>query len=779
MTSINNRHLCFKNLPFLLLLIIHPSFGLTIDGILLLSFKYSVFNDPLGVLDTWNYYDETPCLWKGVECVSSITGDRVTGLSLPNSELAASIPANLGLIEHLQELNLSNNSINGSIPLSLYSTPGLVSLNLSNNLISGEIFGVDGGWRRLQLLDVSGNMLTGKLPENLALLPNLTVVLLKSNYFHGELPGGFNSVKVLDLSSNFINGSLPEDFGSGDLEYFNVSHNNISGEIPPEFANKFPTNATIDLSFNNLTGAIPESSLFFNQDETSFAGNGELCGKPLKNLCVIPSSASSPPNVSSDSTTYPPAIAGIPETIPSSRSSNSSNGSNASSKTRFKTTTIVGIVVGDIAVVAILALIFIYIIKKRQKGNNHQNNEKDPNNNDYNWGSTSDDEHKTLRSWGCLMKRKSTEDDELSESSSSEDSETQMAQMETGKTDHSARKEVEKKGLVTVDGGDRELDLESLLKASAYILGATGSSIIYKAVLEDGTALAVRRIGENGLERFRDFENQVRVIAKLVHPNLVRIRGFYWGADEKLVIYDYVPYGSLANARYKKAGSSPCPLPWEVRLKIAKGTARGLSYIHDKKQVHGNLKPSNILLGSDMEPKIGDFGLERLVVGDHSCKVGGSARNFGSKRSTASRDGFTEITTIGSKLSPSPSSMGGISPYYSPESLRNLKANSKWDVYSYGVVLLELLTGKVIVSDEFGPGSMTWSATLTVEEKKKLLRMVDVAIRADMEGKEDALLALLRVAYSCISPVPQKRPHMKEVLHVLEKFPSTAVFSYY
>lgn len=111
---------------------------------------------------------------------------------------------------------------------------------------------------------------------------------------------------------------------------------------------------------------------------------------------------------------------------------------------------------------------------------------------------------------------------------------------------------------MTVDG-EKQLELETLLKASAYILGATGSSIMYKAVLEDGTTMAVRRIGESGVERFKDFENQVRVIAKLVHPNLVRIRGFYWAADEKLVIYDFVPNGSLANARYSKS-----PLPFSL-----------------------------------------------------------------------------------------------------------------------------------------------------------------------------------------------------------------------
>lgn len=671
-------------------------------------------------------------------------------------------------------MNLSNNSISGSIPLSLYNAPELETLDLSNNLMSGE-FEFVGGWRSLRYLNMSGNSLTGKLPQNLAALSNLTVVSLTGNQFSGELPSGFESVEVLDLSKNSITGSLPEKFGSGDLVYFNISHNNLSGEIPPEFAIKVPITATIDLSFNNLKGAIPESDILVNQDEESFAGNPELCGKPLKNLCESSSSSTTGPN----STTFTPAIAGIPQSFPSTPSHNSSN-----SKSRFKTSTIIGIVVGDIAIVAVLALVFIYIVKKRRgaPSNRHQDEAK-ASNREYDWGS-SEEEHKWLRSWACLMKRRNTggEDEEegeeeSSQNSSSENSDTESRPPETIKLDNPVTKDVEKRGLVTVDGGEKELELETLLKASAYILGTTGSSIIYKAVLEDGTMLAVRRIGENGLDRFKDFENQVRVIAKLVHPNLVRIRGFYWAADEKLVIYDYVPHGSLANARYKKVGSSPSPLPWEVRLKIAKGTARGLLYIHDKKQVHGNLKPSNILLESDMEPKIGDFGLERLLAGDQSYKVGGSTRNFGSKRSNTSRESFPDIV-MGSNPSPSPSSMGCISPYYAPESLRSLKPSPKWDVYSYGVVLLELLTGKVIISDEFGPASMTWSSTLTVEEKKKVLRMVDVAIRADLEGKEDALLALLRVAYGCISPVPQKRPHMKEVVHALDKFP-LASFSYY
>ncbi|KAK4858961.1 hypothetical protein QYF36_024423 [Acer negundo] len=106
--------------------------------------------------------------------------------------------------------------------------------------------------------------------------------------------------------------------------------------------------------------------------------------------------------------------------------------------------------------------------------------------------------------------------------------------------------------LVTVDNGEIELELETLFKASAYILGTTGSSIVYKAVLGDGTALAVRRIGESGVVKLKDFESQVKAITKLKHPNLVKLRGFYWAEEEKLVIYDFVSNGSLAASGYSK-----------------------------------------------------------------------------------------------------------------------------------------------------------------------------------------------------------------------------------
>ncbi|KAM2640368.1 hypothetical protein FF1_027394 [Malus domestica] len=767
---------------FLLLLSVQ-SFGLDRDGLLLLSFKFSILRDPQSVLATWNSCDETPCSWRGVVCApqptnSSENYQRVVSLNLPNSQLLGSIPAKLGMIEHLQSLDLSNNSLNGSLPQSLFNATELRVLDLSYNLISGELPDTVSQLTNLQSLNLSDNALAGKLPTNLSSLHSLTSISLKDNYFSGGLPSGFESVQVLDLSSNLINGSLPSDFGGNSLSYFNVSHNGLSGKIPPEFSEKIPGNAKTDLSFNNLTGEVPETQVFLNQETGSFTGNPDLCGPPTKNPCPIPSSPSSSPNASSPNS--PPAFAAIPRN-PEASSPRSKNGHSQQSQTGLRPAAIVGIVAGDIAGIGILALVFLYIYRLKKKKSTkaeitatlkkEANTNSTPVVNDW---SSSSSESKGFTRWSCLRKRGEDEDSSDTTASDSEEHQTEQNPQKGNESKRQQEQEQSKGGtLVTVDGA-KELELETLLKASAYILGATGSSIMYKAVLEDGSSLAVRRIGEQSVDRFKDFENQIKLVAKLVHPNLVRIRGFYWGVDEKLIIYDFVPNGSLANARYRKVGSSPCHLPWEARLKIAKGVARGLAYLHEKKHVHGNLKPTNILLDTDMEPRIGDFGLERLLSGDTSYKIGSSIRNFGSKRSTASRDSFQDFALGPSPgPSPSPSSMG-TSPYHCPESLRSLKPNPKWDVYSFGVILLELLTGKVVVMDEAVQG-----LGLGVDDSGRAFRMADMAIRGELEGKEEALLSCFKLGYNCASPVPQKRPPMKEALQVLEKFPSSASSSYY
>ncbi|VVB18220.1 unnamed protein product [Arabis nemorensis] len=727
-------------LPFLLC---EHSLALNTDGVILLSFRYSIVDDPLSVLRSWRFQDDDPCSWRGVTCDES--SRHVTVLSLPSSNLTGTLPSDLGSLSSLQRLDLSNNSINGSFPVSLLNGTELRFLDLSCNHISGKLPARFGAFSRLNVLNLSDNAFVGELPKNLGWYRNLTEISLRKNYFSGEIPGGFMSTEYLDLSSNLIKGSLPLDFRGNRLRYFNVSYNRISGEIPSRFADEIPENATVDLSFNQLTGQIPGFRVLGNQESDSFSGNPGLCGSdPAKHPCRNGEATTSPPP--SPTPNSPPALAAIPNTIGLTNNPiNTKTGSN--SKSGLKPLVIIGIVVGDIAGLSILGIVVFYIYQSRKRKTVTATSK---------WSTSSTDSK--VSKWYCLRKTvyvdgDCEEDEEESGTSGSESDEENRI----GQNRRSGLDDQEKKGTLVNLDSEKELEIETLLKASAYILGATGSSIMYKAVLQDGTAVAVRRIAECGLDRFRDFETQVRAVAKLVHPNLVRIRGFYWGSDEKLVIYDFVPNGSLANARYRKVGSSPCHLPWEARLKIAKGIARGLTYIHDKKYVHGNLKPSNILLGLDMEPKVADFGLEKLLIGDMSYRTGGSAPIFGSKRSTTSHE-------FGPSPSPSPSSVG--LSYNAPESLRSIKPNPKWDVYSFGVILLELLTGKIVVVDELGQVN-----GLVIDDRERAIRMADAAIRAELEGKEEAVLACLKMGLACASPISQRRPNIKEALQVLERFP--------
>jgi serine/threonine protein kinase len=214
-------------------------------------------------------------------------------------------------------------------------------------------------------------------------------------------------------------------------------------------------------------------------------------------------------------------------------------------------------------------------------------------------------------------------------------------------------------------------------------------------------------------------------------------------------------------------------LSLEARLRIARGVARGLVFIHEKKGVHGNLKPSNILLGADMEPWIGDLGLDRLLSGEAAVhRAGASARLFGSKRSMHSTSSLPDLSQMpGPGASPcgsaaaTSSSAAAAPPHQAPECLKNLRPNAKWDVYSFGMVLLELLSGRVYSEVEL----CQWHAGLVAEERARVLRMADPTLRGEADGREDVLLACFRLAFACCAVAPSKRPAMRDAVMVLER----------
>ncbi|CAN7090222.1 unnamed protein product [Brassica rapa subsp. narinosa] len=698
---------------FHLLLLLLPTLlqALNTDGVLLLSFKYTITSDPLSVLRNWNYDDETPCSWTGVTCTelgSPNTPDmsRVTTLALPNKQLLGSVSPSLFSIPNLTILDLSNNFFHGSLPDTLSNATQLRVLSLGNNNVSGQVPESITSVATLQLLNLSANAFTGKIPQDLSLLNNLT---------------------VLDISSNHLDGSLPQDLQGTSLHYLNLSHNQISGDISPTFAQKVPESIILDISFNNLTGPIPSTPPMLNQRAESFLGNLGLCGQPLKTPCSIPSTLSDPQNISD---TTSPAIAVMPRSSSPPKNPSPDSPPNQS---KLKPTTIVGITVADIAGLAIIAMIILYVYQLRKRRS-------------YQEYST----FKVLKD--CLekndtlsVKKQSVFALEVTQSPVAKprwgscvtgryDETSSESDVENQKTVDALKRDGETQ-LVTVDG-ETKLELETLLKASAYVLGTSRGGIVYKAVLENGAAFAVRRIGAESCTavKLKEFEREVQGIAKLRHPNLVRVRGFVWGREEKLLISDYVLNGSLhCSSIYSKSGSSstssPNPLSFKARVKIARGIARGIAYIHDKKHVHGNIKPNNILFDSEFAPIITDTGLDRLMTPAHSLIAGPASG----------------------------------SQHHPPEWSTSEKPNPRWDVYSFGVIFLELLMGRVFLVDR------DFVRDSEVDEKTWFLRLVDGTINSDLAHHEDEVVACFRLTYGCVSSLPQKRPSMKEVVQVLER----------
>jgi serine/threonine protein kinase len=224
-----------------------------------------------------------------------------------------------------------------------------------------------------------------------------------------------------------------------------------------------------------------------------------------------------------------------------------------------------------------------------------------------------------------------------------------------------------------------------------------------------------------------------------------------------------------------KPGSSPVNLGWSARLRIARGVARGLAFLHDKKWVHGNVKPSNVLLDADMEPLLADLGIDRLV---RSGRADGNHRPatsawFGNKRSAKS---LPDLSPPPGPGAPSASPLAGGAPsetathYRAPEAAaasRSTKPSAKWDVYSFGVLLLELVAGRALTSLELCQCG-------AAAEKAQALRVTDPALREEMEGREEAVASCLRLGAACCAVAPSKRPSMRDALQAIERIPALA-----
>ncbi|GKU95957.1 hypothetical protein SLEP1_g9251 [Rubroshorea leprosula] len=265
-----------------------------------------------------------------------------------------------------------------------------------------------------------------------------------------------------------------------------------------------------------------------------------------------------------------------------------------------------------------------------------------------------------------------------------------------------------------------------------HIIGSGGFGTVYKLAMDDGSVFALKRIVKinEGFDRF--FERELEILGSIKHRYLVNLRGYCNSPTSKLLIYDFLAGGSLDEALHERSEQ----LDWDSRLNIIMGAAKGLAYLHhdcSPRIIHRDIKSSNILLDGNLEARVSDFGLAKLLEDEES-----------------------HITTI----------VAGTFGYLAPEYMVSGRATEKTDVYSFGVLMLEVLSGKRPTDASFiekGLNIVGWLNFLITENRQREI------IGRNCEGVQaKSLDALLFVAIQCVSSTPEDRPTMHRVVQLLE-----------
>jgi len=267
-------------------------------------------------------------------------------------------------------------------------------------------------------------------------------------------------------------------------------------------------------------------------------------------------------------------------------------------------------------------------------------------------------------------------------------------------------------------------------------IGGGGFGVVYRGVLRDGTCVAVKRLSAESKQGTKEFLTEINMISKVHHPNLVELIGCCVEGSNRILVYEYLENNSLASALLGSK-SKHIFLDWCRRAAICMGTASGLAFLHEEAEphiVHRDIKASNILLDGNFHAKIGDFGLARLFP-----------------------DNVTHVSTR----------VAGTMGYLAPEYALLGQLTKKADVYSFGVLMLEIVSGRSSSKSAFGTDLLVlveWVWKL--REEGRLLDIVDPELIA---YPEDEVIRFIKVALFCTQAASNQRPGMKQVVEMLSK----------
>ncbi|XP_042428361.1 probable inactive receptor kinase At2g26730 [Zingiber officinale] len=553
-------------------------------------------------------------------------------------------------------------------------------------LVGSIADGTLGRLSMLRVLSLRANRLSGPIPADLASLTQLRGLFLQGNIFSGSIPPGLSGLTLLfrlDLSSNNLTGTVP--FAVNNLTRLTglfLENNRLSGNLP---SISIASLDNFNVSHNEFNGSIPPSLQRF--PAASFEGNLGLCGAPLL-----------------------PCNPFFPSPAPSPEANEAPT--QGSSK-RLSTEAIVAIVVSSITgllLLMLLLLVLCVVLRRRRKRTSR----------------TKEKSAKGLES--ATVAAAAGRSGETGITSSSKD--------EMSGSGGTLVEAAERNKLVFVrSGAGYSFDLEDLLRASAEVLGKGSTGTSYKAVLEEGATVVVKRLKDVSAAK-PEFESHLHTLGQVEHPSLLAPRAYYYSKDEKLLVLDYLPAGSLSSLLHGNRGAGRTPLSWERRIRVALAAGRGLCHLHTSAHlVHGNVKASNVLLRADDVDSavLSDFALHPIF-------------NSGPRHRLAG--------------------------YRAPEVQETRRHTFKSDVYSFGVLLLELLTGKAPNQASLGEEGIDlprWVQSVVREEWTAEVFDVELMRYPDTE---EEMVQLLQIAMACVANVPDARPDLPEVVRLIEQIVS-------
>ncbi|XP_061369141.1 receptor-like kinase TMK4 [Gastrolobium bilobum] len=690
-------------------------------------------------------------------------------LDLGNTNLMSSLPDVFGSFVTLQGLRLSYNNLTGGLPKS-FAGSGIQNLWLNNQIdgsgFSGSIDVLSSMTRLSQVwlhknqftgpipdlsnctslfdLQLRDNQLTGVVPSSLMGLSSLQSVSLDNNLLQGPVPvfgkgvkfplDGINSfcqsspgvpcdpiaTTLLDVAAGFgyplqlasawKGNNTCQDWSfivcaGGKIITVNLAKQNLTGTISSAFANLTDLR-NLFLNDNNLVGSIPGSLTTLPQLEVLNVSNNNLSGE-------IPNFSAKVKFLHAGNVLLGHPGDGGSGTSPSSGSGNAPSGSpsKTANSSSLSPAWIAGIAIIAVFFVVVVLFVFCKCYAKNRKGkfgrvNNPENGKVD----------IKTDVMSVVNSngYGGVPSDIQSQGSELSD-------------------------------LHAFEGGNATISIQVLRQVTSNfsednILGRGGFGVVYKGELHDGTKIAVKRMesGPIGSKGMNEFQAEIAVLTKVRHRHLVALLGYCMNGNERLLVYEYMPQGTLTEHLFDWRENGCAPLTWKQRIAIALDVARGVEYLHSLAQqsfIHRDLKPSNILLADDMRAKVADFGLVKNAP-----------------------DGKYSVETR----------LAGTFGYLAPEYAATGRVTTKVDVYAFGVVLMELITGRRALDDTVPDERshlVSWFRRVLIN-KENIPKAIDQILNPDEETME-SIYKVAELAGHCTAREPYQRPDMGHAVNVL------------